>query len=149
ANVANLLLARTATRDAEFALRAALGAARGRLIRQLLTEHAFLAAIGGAAGVAIARLGVPWLVSLSPPNLPRVRAIAVDRPALTFAIVATTLIGLALGIVPALNAARQDPQQSLRIGSRRVAGSHRRVRATLVVGEVALAFMLLVTSGLL
>lgn len=148
-NVTNLLLARGVRRRGEFALRAALGAGRGRLIGQLLTESLLLAAIGGVVGMAVAVLGVRALVALSPPELPRVGAIGVDGSVYLFGLAITTLIGLAFGVIPALQAARADPHQNLQAGARRAAGGHARTRSTLVVAEVALALVLLVSSGLL
>jgi putative ABC transport system permease protein len=148
-NVTNLLLARGVQRRGEFALRAALGAARGRLIRQLLTESVVLAVVGGMAGMAVAVLGVRALVALSPAGLPRDAAIRVDGAVFAFGLTITTAIGLAFGLIPALQAARSDPHQDLGQGSRRATGGHRRTRALLVVAEVALALMLLVGSGLL
>ena len=109
-NVTNLLLARGVHRRGEFALRAALGAGRSRLIRQLLTESLLLAAMGGVVGMAVAMLGVRALVALSPPGLPRVGAIGVDGAVFAFGLGITTLIGLAFGLIPALQAARSDPQ---------------------------------------
>jgi putative ABC transport system permease protein len=148
-NVTNLLLARGVQRRGEFALRAALGAGRGRLIRQLITESLLLAAIGGAAGMAVAMLGVKALVALSPQGLPRAGAIGVDRMVFVFGFAIATVIGLIFGSIPALQAARSDPNRALQIGSRRTAGGHRRTRNALVVAEVALALVLLVSSGLL
>jgi putative ABC transport system permease protein len=148
-NVTNLLLARGAQRRGEFALRAALGAGGGRLIRQLLTESLLLAALGGAAGMALAALGVRALVALSPPDLPRAGAIGVDGAVLGFGLAVTALVGVAFGLTPALQAARGDPLQGLQPGTRRTAGGHRRLRGALVVAEVALALVLLVGSGLL
>jgi putative ABC transport system permease protein len=148
-NAMNLLLARGAQRRGELALRVALGAGRGRVIRQLLTESLLLAAIGGAVGVIIAHVGVRALVALSPPDLPRVGAIAVDRPVFAFALAITTIIGLAFGIVPARQAARTDPGHDLQQVSRRTIGGHWRTRHALVIAEVALALVLLVSSGLL
>jgi putative ABC transport system permease protein len=148
-NVTNLLLARGVQRRGDFALRAALGAERGRLIRQLLTESLLLSAIGGIAGMGVATLGLRALVALSPPGLPRVGAIRVDGTVFLFGLVVTTLIGLAFGLVPALQAARSDPQQELQHGSSRTVGGHRRTRSALVVAEVAIALVLLVSSGLL
>jgi putative ABC transport system permease protein len=148
-NVTNLLLARGARRRAEYALRAALGAGRGRLIRQLLTESLCLAALGGVIGLALAALGVRALVALSPPGLPRVGAIGVDGTVFAFGFAVTTLIGLVFGLVPAVHASRGDPQCALQGGSRRTTGGHRRTRRALVVAEVALAMVLLVGSGLL
>jgi putative ABC transport system permease protein len=148
-NVTNLLLARGVQRRGEFALRAALGAGRSRLIRQLLTESLLLAAMGGVVGIAVAMLGVRALVALSPPGLPRVGAIRVDGTVLAFGLGITTLIGLAFGVTPGLQAAQSDPHQDLQHTSRRAAGGHRRTHSALVVAEVALALVLLVSSGLL
>jgi len=148
-NVTNLLLARGAHRRGEFALRAALGARRSRLVRQLLTESLLLAAMGGVVGMAVAILGVRALVALSPPDLPRVGAIAVDGTVFAFGLGITTLIGLAFGLTPALQAARSNPHDDLQHGSRRTAGGHRRTRGALVVAEVAIALVLLACSGLL
>lgn len=148
-NVTNLLLARGAHRRGEFALRAALGAGRSRLVCQLLTESVLLAAMGGVVGMAVAILGVRALVALSPPGLPRAGAIAVDETVFAFGLGITTLIGLAFGLIPALQAALNDPHQELQHGSRRTGGGHRRARSALVVAEVAIALVLLVSSGLL
>ena len=148
-NVTNLLLARGVQRRGEFALRAALGAGRGRLIRQLLTESLLLAVIGGLAGTGVAILGVRALVALSPPDLPRLGAIGVDRTVIAFTFSVSAVIGLAFGVLPALHAARRDPQRDLSYGSIRAAGGLRPARSVLVVAEVALALVLLVTSGLL
>jgi putative ABC transport system permease protein len=147
--VTNLLLARGAGRRSEFALRAALGAGGGRLVRQLLTETVLLAALSGVMGMAVALLGTRAFVTLSPPELPRVADISVDRAVFAFGLAITTLFGLACGLAPALQAMRTDPQRELQLGSRRTAGGHRRMRSVLVVLEVALALMLLVSSGLL
>ena len=148
-NVTNLLLARGVQRRGEFALRAALGAARGRLVRQLFTEVLLLTTLGGALGVLAAMAGVRALVALSPPELPRLGAIGVDGSAFSFAVAVATLIALMVGIVPALQAARADPQHDLQRDSRRTMGGHRRTRSALVVAEVAIAVVLLVSSGLL
>ncbi len=148
-NVTNLLLTRGIRRRGEFALRAALGAGNGRLIRQLLTESLLLAAMGGAVGMAVALLGVPALVALSPPGLPRVGAIGFNATVFAFGMVLTTVIGVAFGVIPALQAARGDPHRGLHHGSRRTHGGHRRTRSALVAAEVALALVLLVSSGLL
>ena len=148
-NVTNLVLARGVHRRGEFALRTALGAGQKRLVRQLLTESLLLAAIGAVVGTAVAMLGVRALVALSPSGLPRAGAIAFDGTVFAFGLGVTTLIGLASGLVPALQATRGDPQRDLQRGSRRSAGGHRRARGALVVAEVALALVLLVGSGLL
>ena len=102
-NVTNLLLARGAQRRGEFAMRAALGAGRLRLIRQLLTESLLLAILGGAFGMMVAQVGVRALVALSPPGLPRVSAIGLDGPVFAFALGITALIGLLVGLIPALH----------------------------------------------
>jgi putative ABC transport system permease protein len=148
-NVTNLLLARGVQRREEFALRAALGAGRSRLIRQLLTESLLLAVLGGVAGLAVAVLGVRALVALSPESLPRLGAVEVDPAVFAFALALATLIGLAFGVAPALQAAGSAPHPGREGGNRYTAGGHRRLRSGLVVAEVALALMLLVSSGLL
>ena len=147
-NVTNLLLARAAQRRAELAMRVALGAGRARLIRQLLTETLVLAILGGAGGLAIAAAGVRTLVALSPPGLPRADAIAIDGPVFVFALVASAVIGLLVGVVPALGSAR-GLFDGLRGGSRRATGARSGVRRALVIAEVALALVLLVSAGLL
>ena len=148
-NVTNLLLARGAQRRAEFAMRMALGAGRGRLTRQLLTESVLLAVIGGALGLVVARAGVRALVALSPAELPRLSAIHVDAMAFAFAALVTTIVGIAVGAVPALNVLREDVSSRLQAAGRRTTGGHQRTRAFLVVAEVALALVLLVGAGLL
>lgn len=148
-NVTNLLLARGAQRRGEFAVRAALGAGRMRMLRQLLTETLLLSTLGGALGMVVANLGVRALLALSPPGLPRVNAIHLDSTAFAFAFVVATLVGLAVGLIPALRASRTDPSSGLQQSSRRTSGAHQWTRRALVVSEVALALVLLVTAGLL
>jgi putative ABC transport system permease protein len=148
-NVANLLLARGAQRGAEFAMRAALGASQARLIRQLLTESLLLAMIGGALGIGVAAAGVRALIALSPPDLPRIHAIALDDSVFLFAFVITALIGAGVGLVPSLQASRPDLAQGIQQGSRRTAGGRHWMRRALVVSEVSLAAVLLVGAGLL
>jgi putative ABC transport system permease protein len=148
-NVTNLLLARSATRRSEFALRTALGAGRRRLIRQLLAESLLLAVIGGMLGMAVAEIGVRGLVALSPPGLPRVGAISVDGTVFAFGLGITSLVGLMSGLAPALHASHSDPQNALRQSLRTGTGGHQLTRRMLVVSEVAVALVLLVGAGLL
>jgi putative ABC transport system permease protein len=148
-NVTNLLLSRSAQRRGEFAMRTALGAEPIRLVRQLLTESLLLAAIGGALGILVAQAGVRALVALSPPELPRVAAIRVDGAVFAFAFAVTTLIGLAVGLFPALRASHCDLREWLQQNSRQTAGGQQLARRVLVISEVALALVLLVSAGLL
>src|SRR5579872_1534204 len=148
-NVTNLLLARGALRRGEFAMRAALGAGRSRLIQQLLTESLLLAVIGGALGLVVAQFAVQALVALSPPDLPRLAAIGLDRNAFLFALGVTTLIGLLVGLIPAIHSSRSDLNAGLKEGVRQSAGAHQLTRRALVVAEVALALVLLASAGLL
>lgn len=148
-NVTNLVLARGVHRRGELALRIALGAPRRRLVRQLLTESLLLAGLGGLAGTVLAALGVRGLVALGPPGLPRPGEIGVDAGLFAFGLGLTTLIGLAVGAIPALQAAGSAPHPHLHHGSARSAGGNLRTRRALVVAQVALALVLLVSSGLL
>ena len=148
-NVTNLLLARGAQRRGELTMRAALGAGRLRIIRQLLTESVLLAFIGGAVGLLFANLGIELLVALSPPELPRRSAIRLDTNAMAFAIGITTLIGVLVGLIPALQGSRVNLQRGLQRASHRAARGGQRTRRALVVAEVALALTLLVSAGLL
>lgn len=149
-NVTNLLLARGAQRRGEFAMRAALGAGRPRLMRQLLTESLLLAVVGGVLGLMMAQLGIGTLIALSPADLPRVNAIALNGSVFVFAITITTLIGLAVGFIPALNASRGELHKGIRQDARgSVGASHDTTRRVLVVAEVAIALVLLVSAGLL
>jgi putative ABC transport system permease protein len=148
-NVTNLLLARGAQRRGEFAMRAALGAEPARLVRQLLTESLVLATIGGALGMLVAQAGVRALVALSPPDLPRLDAIRVDGTVFAFALGVTALVGLAVGLIPALHASRGDLLMGMRQVSRRTTGGQEWTRHALVISEVALALILLVSAGLL
>ena len=148
-NVTNLLLARGTQRRGEFAVRAALGAGRTRIVRQMLTESLLLALLGGASGMLLANLGVRALVALSPPGLPRVNAIVVNTRVLVFTFGITTLIGLIVGLIPAVYASRNDLLTSLQLSSLRTAGGQNLARRGLVVIEVALALVLLVGAGLL
>lgn len=149
ANVTNLLLARGAQRRQEMAMRSALGASSGRLLRQLLTESVVLALCGGLLGIAVAEFGLRALLAVSPPGLPRADAIHIDGTVLMFALAVTTAIGLAMGTLPAIGAAFGGLESSLRRGARTVAGGRGSARGLLVVGEVALALTLLISAGLL
>jgi len=148
-NVTNLLLARGALRRGEFSMRAALGAPRARLVRQLLTESSLLAMLGGALGMVVAQIGVHALMVLSPPELPRVNAIRVDGTVFVFALGITAVVGLVVGLIPALHAFRGDLHVGVQQSSGRTAGGHQATRRTLVVAEVAIALVLLVSAGLL
>ena len=148
-NVTNLLLVRAAQRRSEFAIRNALGAGRLRMVRQLVTESLLLTFLGGALGMLMAEFGVRSLIALSPPGLPRASAIRVDATAFAFAIIVTTLIGVVVGLIPALHAYRADVVGNLQSNSRTNVGGQQLTRQTLVVAEVALALVLLVSAGLL
>jgi putative ABC transport system permease protein len=149
-NVANLLLARGTVRSAELAVRTALGAGRGRLVRQLLTENALLAMVGAALGLVFARIALQALVQASPPGVPRLDQARLDATTFAFAVLAALGSSLAFGLVPAWRGTRVSTHE--RLGSGRSGGlgaSRDRVRSTLVAIEVALALVLLVGSGLL
>ena len=148
-NVTNLLLARGAQRREEFAMRVALGAGRSRLVRQLLTESLALAACGGIVALGVAAAGVRALVALTPAGVPRAGAIGLDARAFAFAFGITALLGVAVGITPALRASREALGDGVQRGAGRVAGGHATTRRVLVVAEVALALVLLVGAGLL
>jgi putative ABC transport system permease protein len=151
ANVANLLLARAASREKEIAIRTAMGARRGRLVRQLLTESLLLATTGGALGLLLAFWMVDALVAFSPDGTPRVDEIRLDGRALAFTFGIAILTGLVFGLVPALQASKPNLNESLKEGGKGAgtAPSGRRVRSVLVVAEIALALMLLIGAGLL
>ncbi|MEO8369080.1 MAG: ABC transporter permease [Candidatus Solibacter sp.] len=150
-NLANLLLSRSAARRREMGVRSSLGAGRGRLIQQLLTESLLLAGLGAIAGLALAWAGTRALVTLSPTILPRAAEIALDVRALGFTGAIAILTGLLFGLAPALHMARTDLMAALRDGGRGNAIGFRRnrLRSVLVVGEVALALVLLSGAGLL
>jgi len=151
ANVANLLIVRASARSRELAVRAALGASRGQLVRQMLAESAVVAACGTALGVALARGGIQALVALAPRNLPRLNAVGMDPLVLAFAALAGVATALICGVVPALRASRADVHQVLRSATGSSGGlrAGRRLRSGVVVTEVALSFILLVGAGLM
>lgn len=151
ANVANLMLARGATREREMALRSALGASRGRVIRQLLTESAVLASAGAAAGLGLAFWLLRLLLSLSPPGTPGLEKIGIDIYVLGFTLLAAALTGVLFGLVPALQLSKADLNHSLKDTGKGVTGGSRggRLRSALVISEIALALILLIGSGLL
>ena len=151
ANVVNLLLARATSRRGEIAVRLALGAGRGRLVAQFLAESVVVAAIGGAVGVGLAAAGVKALLRLEPGDLPRAAEVGINLPVLAFALMATLLVALLLGLIGALRGARGALREVMAEGQRSMTGSGaaRRLRDGLVVAQVALAVVLLVGAGLL
>ena len=151
ANVANLLLARASARHEELAVRAALGAGRGRLIRQLLTESAVLGVVGGTAGLALAYAATKALVAAQPGDIPRLQEVGVDGTVVAFTFAIAVGTSLLFGVLPALQATGRTLTQALREGGRS-GGAGRaghRARAVLVVAEMALAVVLLTGAGLL
>jgi predicted permease len=150
-NAANLLLARSSARVREIAVRSALGAARARIVRQLLTESLVIALAGAALGTLLAVGGVRVLVAFLPANFPRASEIRLDSAVFGFTLVVAILTGLLFGLVPALTASRTDLQQSLRESGRSTTGAGRqlRLRNFLVVGETGLASVLLIAAGLM
>jgi predicted permease len=148
ANVASLLLARGAARRRELAVRSAMGAGRGRLIRQLLTESLVLAGAGGVLGLLLATWGVEVLVALAPESIPRLADVGVDPRVTVFAVSASMLVGVIFGIVPAFQGARAEVTDALKDGGR--TGTARMgTQNVLVIAQVALALVLLVGAGLM
>ena len=149
ANVANLLLARFTRRQKEIAIRSAIGAGRGRVVRQLLTESVVLALAGGIAGLAIARWGTQAVVAAVPGGLPRMENIGMDGWVLAFTLGVSLLTGIVFGLAPALQVSVTDLHETLKEGSRGSSAGHRRLRSLLVVTEVAAALVLLAGAGLM
>ena len=149
ANLANLLLARAAARERELAVRAALGAGRERLMRQLVTESLILTLLGGAAGLLVAAAGVPLFASLVPNTLPIATEPGLDLRVIAFAALFTTLTALGFGLFPAIRAGRRTAFDALREGVRAGGGAKQRLRAVLVTVEVTMSVVLLITCGLL
>lgn len=151
ANVANLLLAQASVRERELAIRLALGAARGRLVRQFLTEALLLSLIGGSLGVLAALSGVAGLVALAPENLPRLESVSVSLPVLLFAFVLSTAVAAGLGAFTAARATRGDLRKGLEEGGRGHAGSRgsQRTGRAIVAAQIAITLVLVIGAGLL
>jgi predicted permease len=149
ANGANLLLARSAGRTREFAVRVALGAARARIIRQLVTESLLLSLAGGALGLMLARPAVKAVLAAVPGGLPRSENIGVNVTVLIFTFAVSMAVGILFGLAPALKSSRTDVQASLKEGGRGLTGAHQRTQSALVVVQVALTLVILVGAGIL
>jgi putative ABC transport system permease protein len=150
-NVANLMLARATVREREMALRLSLGAGRGRIVRQLLTESVLLAVLGGAAGLALAWGATELIRAWNPGNLPLIDSVRLDGGALAFMFFISLVTGVLFGLAPAFESLRADPNSTINEGGRSGTASHarRRIRAALVISEIAISVMLLVGAGLL
>lgn len=149
ANVANLQLARAAARAREVSIRAALGADRKRIVRQLLTESMVLSLIGGTFGVLVAAWAVPVLMSMAPPGLTGFKEIALDRGVLVFSFIVSLLTGVIFGLAPAFQASSANPSDSLGDGERGSSAAHTRRRSILITTEVGLTLVLLIAAGLM
>jgi predicted permease len=151
ANIANLLLARGLAREQEIAIRIALGAGRGRIVRQLLVESILITTLGGALGLLLGAWAVKALTLFSPENIPRLHEVTLDGRVVTVMVAVTTLASLLMGLVPALQASQLDPHKALKGGGSGATGSRskQRMRQGLVIAEVSLATVLLIVAGLL
>ena len=149
ANIANLLLARTANREQEMAVRAAMGASRGRVVRQLLTESLLLAILGGAAGTLLAEYALGVVLPLGGRSIPRLAQTSVDPQVLGFSLLLTFLTSVFFGLAPALHASKVDFASTLKEGSRGSTSKHDRIRSALVIAQVTLGLVLVTGAGLL
>ena len=151
ANVANLLLARAATRQKEIAVRTALGASRLRVVRQLLTESVLLSVVSGVAGLALSVWLIKLLIAITPPNTPRIDEVGIDLRVFGFTLTVTVLAGLLFGLVPALQTSRPNLNEELKDNGQRGSetGGRNRVGSFLIVSEIAISFILLAGAGLL
>ena len=148
-NVANLLLARSTARQREFSVRAALGAGQIRILRQLLTESVLLSALGGGFGLILAKWGTVAALVAVPETVPRAEEIGLDLPVLLFTISVSVLTGIMFGLLPAIRMSRTDISGRLKDSGRAIAGSRTRMQSALVMGEMAMALVLLVGAGLM
>src|SRR5262249_27877377 len=150
ANVSNLLLARATSRTRELGIRAALGASRSRVVRQLVTESVLLALLAGVASVLIAAWGIRGLIAVAPAGLPRMGGVHVDRRVLLFASAVSLVASLVFGLAPAVHASRSDLNEVIKQGARTMTGGGSgRLRASLIVFETAAAVVLVIGAGLL
>jgi len=148
-NVASLLLARAVSRQRELAIRVALGAGRGRVVRQCLTESAVLSVMGGALGVLLAYFAIQPFIRYWPQGLPRASEVRLDWHVLLFALGVSLICGLLFGLAPAVRVPVRNLEQTLRAGARTVAGGSRPVHSSYVISEIALAVVLLISAGVL